>query len=196
MLRNNNDENGFFNKRQKTIIIKNSAELKKGLLLEKKIITPKSKQSCSIKSPYSPYKICQTKVNLKSSSRKISTNNVEEVNKTKIKAKSKSICPITQKKTGNKDPLVKKGVEILMIKLFIKKSRHITAHIIGQDNIGLITGHDHKDTECGRKIEESGFSEDVIQDCIKGAENNRNYKGTEPAVLMNLARAQHSYQNI
>ena len=117
LLRGNGNENEFFNKRQKTIIIKNSDELKKGLLLEKKIITPKSKQSCCLNSPY---KICQTKTNIKSSSRKISSKNVEEVNKTKIKAKSKSICPITQKKTGNKD-LNKERDSHKLLKIFSKK---------------------------------------------------------------------------
>ena len=117
LLRGNGNENEFFNKRQKTIIIKNSDELKKGLLLEKKIITPKSKQSCCLNSPY---KICQTKTNIKSSSRKISYKNDKEVNKTKIKAKSKSICPITQKKTGNKD-LNKERDSHKLLKIFSKK---------------------------------------------------------------------------
>ena len=111
------DENDFFKKRQKTIIIKNTDELKKRLLLEKKIITPKTKQSCCINSPY---KICQTKMNLNPGSRKISSKNLEYANRTKIKAKSKSICPITQKKSGNKD-LNKEKDSHKLLKIFSKK---------------------------------------------------------------------------
>ena len=93
-------ENGFFRKRQKTIISKHPLRIssnKNELLFEKKIVTPKAKQSCYVRSPY---KICQTKI--KPNHRKHTTDSVTDVNKAKIKIKSKSICPVTNKKSGNK----------------------------------------------------------------------------------------------
>jgi hypothetical protein len=100
-------ENGFFRKRQKTIISKHPLQISSSrneLLIEKKIVTPKAKQSCYVRSPY---KISQTKI--KPNHRKHTTDSVTDVNKAKIKIKSKSICPVTNKKSGNKHIIKEKN---------------------------------------------------------------------------------------
>ena len=202
-----NDENEFFNKRQKTIIMKNSEEIKNKLLLEKKIITPKSKQSYCI---HNPYKLLQTKINIIPTSRKISSNNVEDINKAKIKTKSKSICPITQKKSGNKD-INKEKDSHKHLKIFSKKTNTKSTKEDRPIKLRHSISKNYTNTISPEKLKARIKEKDSIQSCkilnkhneittTNNIENEKNKKTKEEikkdkSKLKEIIKSEMNYQN-
>ena len=98
---NQKDEpDDFFNQRQKTILLSKKKK-EKETVPERKFVMPKAKQSCHLRNPY---KINQaTKASVRSDKRKMTTNYIPLVNKDRIKHKSKSNIPLTDKKPGTKE---------------------------------------------------------------------------------------------
>ena len=95
-------EGDFLKKRQKTIVIKKSNYLKNKMqsISERKIIIPKSKKSCHASSEC---KISDTKIFIKPTRYKFTSNDVRKYNKPKIKENYRSIFQITNNISQNKE---------------------------------------------------------------------------------------------